>query len=592
MQTDEQNMTVGRIALGLVGAAAGLSAWVLLDVLPDRLVDYPRMVLFLTALAGAFFVAVLAMVGPVSLRRAALAAAIYAGPVAILMTWASLRFDTVEDSLKSGHPLFAYTVLVLIPLPFMISRLQRGKWGQYDVLFDQSWNIVVRYVAAWLFVGAVWALLMLSDALFQLVGLTIIEDLLDIEAVPYLLTGTVLGVALAVVNELSDYVSPYLVLRLLRLLMPAVLVVVAVFLIALPFRGLSHLFGSLSVATTLLAMAGAAATLVTTALDTDDSRAVKGSLMGLTCQALALCLPALAGLAGYAVLLRVMQYGWTPDRLAAATIATIALGYGTAYAAAILWRQDWQGRIRGSNVVMAVLVLCVAALWLTPLFSPQRLSTADQIARFENGRVKASAVDLWVIGHEWGRAGTRGLERLAALKDHPEATQMALLLEEFETAGNRMAFDNRRRVDDFAQRVDALGQVMPIRPEGATLPAALTVAFQEWDIRRFEDACARRTKGGNPGCVAVLADLAPNRPGDELMIVTLSAQGRPMANAYYAEHDPAVMVSPRYPQFEGSDTLSVADDALIDALIAGEYALRPVQARSVQVGGVEIYFGR
>ena len=80
----------------------------------------------------------------------------------------------------------------------------------------------------------------------------IISDLLDIDGVPFVLTGLVLGLAIAVVNELSDYVSPYLILQLLRLLLPVLVVVMAVFIVALPFRGLSGLFGGLSAAATLM----------------------------------------------------------------------------------------------------------------------------------------------------------------------------------------------------------------------------------------------------------------------------------------------------------------------------------------------------
>ena len=72
-----------------------------------------------------------------------------------------------------------------------------------------------------------------------------------------------LVLALAVVTELSDYVSPFLILRLLRLMLPPVLLVLAVFLLALPLRGLSGLFGGLSAAATLLAMVAAGATATT-----------------------------------------------------------------------------------------------------------------------------------------------------------------------------------------------------------------------------------------------------------------------------------------------------------------------------------------
>ncbi len=120
---------------------------------------------------------------------------------------------------------------------------------------------------------------MLSGVLFELVGVTLIKDLLEIDAAAWAITGAVFGLALAVVNELSDFVSPFLILRLLRLLLPLVLGVLVVFLTALPFRGLTGLFGGMSSAATLLAMVAAAVTLISAAVDESDEDAVADGWM-------------------------------------------------------------------------------------------------------------------------------------------------------------------------------------------------------------------------------------------------------------------------------------------------------------------------
>ena len=164
----------------------------------------------------------------------------------------------------------------------------RHSLSDYVHLFDVSWSILVRYSAAWLFVGLFWAVLFLSHALLEIVGLSFIEDLIDIDGVPYVVTGFALGLGLSVVHEMRDYLSPFLVLRLLRLLVPVVLLVVAIFVVAALLQSPGELFGSLSRAATLLSVALAMICLVSISLDRGDADAVQTPWMRGATAALAL----------------------------------------------------------------------------------------------------------------------------------------------------------------------------------------------------------------------------------------------------------------------------------------------------------------
>ncbi|TCO73977.1 DUF4153 domain-containing protein [Rhodovulum euryhalinum] len=580
----------GRITLGVLGFLAGLAAWLLLDVLPDRMGSAPRGHLFLTSLGAAFFPAALALTGPLPLARALIAGVLAALPLSGLMVWASFRFAAVSAFLGTGHPGAGFAVLLFLALPFLAAGLGRDtRIGDYRVLFTQSWMIVVRLAAAWLFVGLVWGVLFLSNALLELVGIDVIERLLDQDAAPYLLSGVTLGLALAVVGELSDYVSPDLVLRLLRLLLPVVLVVVSIFLAALPFRGLSNLFGTLSAAGILLAMAFGAATLVSTGLDADEDRRVPGGLTDWCCRLLALLLPALALLAGFAVWMRISQYGLSPDRVIAAALAALAMGYGAAYALAVLRGAGWGGRIRRANVAMAGAAMLLIAAFFTPVLDPQRLSVANQIARFEHGRTAADALDLWAIGRDWGRAGQDGIGRLAALGDHPEAARLAERLAALALADSRYAFDRSGEGDDVAQLAADLAARLPVRPEGRALPGGLLSSLRLWELQQIGRACDYRTAGGNPGCVAVLADFSEPRPGDEVLIVAHNPAGALLVRAYFREDEGFAMRSPEF--LAGTDFWRAADDA-IDALIAGDYSLAPQRLNAIEVEGRSLFFGR
>ncbi len=584
MAADPAGGIVGRRALMTgVGALAGMAGWFLVDELPD-LVDSDRLVLFLTAGFGAFFFALLAASGALALRAAVAVAALVSVPAAGLLTWASLRHAEIDDFLEPGHPLVAFGLIVFLTLPFLIVGFRPGeRWRSYPALFRQSWDIAVRYAAAWIFTGAFWAVLFLSDALLGLVGLEIIEDILDIAFMPPVLTGAALGLALAVVAELSDYISPFLILRLLRLLVPVVLVVTVVFLGALPLRGLSDLFGGLSAAAVLLAMAVGIATLITAVIDREDAEAADAGLLRLSSQALAVAIPLLSGLALYAVWLRVSDYGWSPDRIAAACAGAVGMGYGVLYTAAVILRRDWMERIRRANIAMALAVIGLAALWLTPVLNAESLSARNQVARYASGKVGAEALDLWFIGRELGLAGEAALDRLRAAAGD-DADVLDARLARLETASYRWDFDAADRettaTDAANARIVEIVSAVAVAPEGRRLDPALLAGAAMPQLSTWLSACGRRTPGGNPGCVVLFADLLPEVPGDEAILFTMNAAGNISLTALNAEGFQAL----RFLRGAPVDLAPATLDRVLDGSVTvGEPALR-----SLDLGGAEV----
>jgi hypothetical protein len=348
--------------------------------------------------------------------------------------------------------------------------------------------------------------------LLGIVGIPLFDTIISVTALPWVITGAALGLALAVVSEMSDVISPHLVLRLLRLLLVPVLAVLALFVLALPIRGMDGLLGGVSVALILLAMTGAAATLVTTAIDCTDNAAAHGRIMRLATQALALVLPVPAVLGGYAVWLRVDQHGWTPDRLFAATIAVIGLGYGLTYAGAVLARRHWMARIRLANIGMALALLAAAALWLTPVLDAERISARSQLARFEAGVTSVAALDLAALS-TWGLAGDAVRQRLDEIAVETGNTELAdRLAQDPLMPGQSGAPDRKAILADLAQD-------MPLQPATATATRDLLIeAVTDDELRTWLEICRTTIADGRAGCVFVVADLWPGEPGEEAIV--------------------------------------------------------------------------
>ena len=508
-------VTLERGQMALIGAFAGLCFYGLSQIV-DRNIVNERGFLALVVFAGTFFTGLLALAGPLPILRAAPAALGLAIVTTLLFLWASFRFETVDTFFFGPFPVLAAMVVSIVPLPFVVAAYGPG-WRDYPVLFSSAWTIVVRYAAAWVFVGVVWGIIFLSDTLLSIVGLTLINDLIKQEVVPFIVTGMTLGLALAVVQEMKDYVSPYLILRLLRLLLPVVLVVMVVFIAALPVQGLSGLFGGLSVAATLLCMTAAAATLITTAIDQSDAEATQSPVLARATQALAFILPIPAGLAAYSIWLRVQQYGWTPDRLFAAVMAALAVGYGLFYLIAVIRRTGWMAHIRQGNIFMAVAGVAAAVLWLTPALNAERISANKLVSLYQTGTVSVADLDLRQLS-DWGIAGAEARATLDVLSKEPgqETLAAALTTAATDYQGNSDADPTKMRAE--------LALILPVQPVSAAADRDLLLAnVQGYELAGWLANCRMALPDGKPGCVMVIADFTQVYPGNEAILVMRDA---------------------------------------------------------------------
>ncbi len=580
MANIEIDEAVGNRALmALFGALAGLAMWFLIDELPDIL-ENMRVILGLSAFVAGFFAVLLAAFGPLTLRPAILVAGILALMGAGLLLWASLRFDEVSIFLETGHPLAAYVVIMSIPVPFAVAGLRDGEgWRCYPALFEHAWQIFVRYLVAWAFVGLFWLVVLLSDLVLNIVGLTVVGDLLEFDPVPFLLTGLMLGLGLAVVHELRAYVSPYLALRLLRLMLPLVLAVSVVFLLAAPLKGLSNLFGGLSAAGTLMTLALAAATLITAALDASEETAATSPILVWSSRIMALVLPLLGALAAWAVWLRVAQYGLTPTRLVAMTSVLVVLAYGVIYALAVLRGAGWQARIRQANITMALVLIGLAVLWLSPVLNVERMSVKSQIARFEDGKIDASDLDLWEIGREWGRAGVAALEALQAT-DHPDHARLEARLALLAGAETRWQWRDSESGDEGDAGHGEFLEKVAILPHGAALPEG---AFSgAYPVDDWLAGCARKTPANNPGCAALVADFSKDIPGDEVVVFYLDGSIRLRAYVWTS--------GDRYIEILGESVTNLGPEGL-DSLYSGAFELKPLPEKNLSIGEYLITVG-
>lgn len=575
-----------RLLFCLLGAGAGLALWGLGEFWNDP--SWPGgLFLAVFTCVAVFSTVVLALLGPLAPLRALGGGALLALPVTGLMSLAGARYNDPMQVLDQTPVVFLSLLMIFIATPFVSVGLRDARaWRDYDLLFESAWSMTARYVLAWVFAGVFWALVFLSDALMSLIGISLIEDLLDREWLVFTVTGAVLGLGLTVVYELRATLSPFLFLRLLRLLVPLVLVIVLLFLAALPLRGLGDLFGGVSSAGTLMGVCLASVALVSIAVDRGDEFAVATPGLRLATQGLALTQPALAGLALWAVGLRVSQYGWTPDRLLATGGAVLLAGYALAHAVSVLlpgaWGRGWTGRIRQVNTIMALAVMGFCAAWLTPLLDSGRISVNSQISRFEDGRLGAGDLAYWAMQHDWGKAGQAGLRHLETLTDHPESALLVASVATVREQPDRYRFEQSLIDQRAPEELSQLVALMPVQPPGEGFPVAALSGLPDYRRSQWLEACGRTLPEGGPGCVMIRGRFLPFE-GAQAMVLYLDAHERTRAHHLWIGPDQEVRVQEAWaPGATGWPDLP--GDA-IAAAQAGQFDLRPREGVALHLSG-------
>lgn len=520
-----------RLAMGLFGALAGLGLWALVDMIEPE-TPGGQGLLALTAFTAAAAAGTLALSGPLRLGQALVRAGLLAAVGAGLLALAGLRFATPGEMLRAVHPLAAWAAFLFLALPFLAAQATaRGGWHDYRLLFTGAWAMVIRFAAAGLFVSVFWTAWFLAHALLGIVGVETLGKLAEEGWVRFALSGLVLGISMAALNDAAEALAPGIVLRLLRLLLPALAVVVAVFLLLIPLRGLDVLAARFSVSGTLLVIALAAITLVSAATDESDAQAAQAPLLRRSAQGLALLVPVMAALAAWQIGLRAGQHGLTPPRLAGFTVSGIAFAYGLGYAAAVLTGAGWMARIRQINTALALVVIAVCALWLSPALNAERLAAADQLRRLADGRSTPERLDLWTLAHDLGNPGRAALARLRAVAEAPGQEMLAERLARLDAAPDRWVFEAGD--DPDGSRAALLARVagrIEVLPAGAAPGPehvrALLAGLAEVELQDIDRGCDSRLADGTQGCVLLLTGTLPGWRGPEALLVHAQWQDR------------------------------------------------------------------
>lgn len=517
-----------RLAIGLLQGAA---LWWLYNsaqdtgfvdpMVPYRLtVDWPATVpeLFGALSMILVMVPVLLLAGAGRMRWRTLALwAIGATAFLALLGWHDVAAQSITEygprsrppHLNMPMPLFAAAALFIGHHLILPADLERKWIAAFPTYFDTAWKAGVQLALSIGFTGAFWILLLLGAALFQVIGLSFLSNL--IAEAWFFIPATTLMFAVAV--HLTDVRDGLIrgvrsvALMLLSWLLLLMTVLAAGFLAALTFTGLEGLWETGSATALVLSAAAALIILINTAYQDGRADNLPPRILQWAVRLAAVLLTPLVVLAFWGLALRIGQHGLTPDRIIALACAIIGAAYAGGYGFAALQPflrkdADWMQPLERTNVLTAGLAILVILALFSPVADPARLSVGDQVARLERGAVTPEQFDFRFLRFESGKAGEAALARLTR-SANPVIARSARNVSAMEHRSDDVDFGSPNAVPKYE-----------VVPAGAVLPADFAVAVPPTDDRALW--CP-----GAPGCVVSPRDLN----GDGVPEVLMSSRG-------------------------------------------------------------------
>lgn len=311
-------------------------------------------------------------------------------------------------------------LMVFVTLPWLQARINNPSSPiDYSELHGYIWKNTITVVLTLLVSGLMWGILSLGAGLFKLIGIDFFYELFfQHEIFMFLANGLIVAIGV-----LISRTHPKLIITVRNLLsltvkglLPLLSFFALIFIFSLPFTGIDALTDKWSSATTLLTTMSLLLALLVNAIylssDGIDKKPYPNLIRYIINGSL-LVLPIYAILSTYYLGQRIVQYGWTPDRLRASVIVGLSLCLTLAYASTVVRKNNiWLHSLGSINKKIMWLIAVVVVLCNSPIIDPYRISVNDQMNRYSTGKVSPDDLDLFMLRFDSGRRGSDALQAL------------------------------------------------------------------------------------------------------------------------------------------------------------------------------------
>ncbi len=307
-------------------------------------------------------------------------------------------------------------LMAMLALPWIQYSLQASRQQtRYAQFYTSLWLNALTLLIVFISNGLFWLVLLLWSEMFELVGITFFKTLFfETDWFVYVAVGLITALAVVLARTQSRLVVA--VQKLLTFiatgLLPLVALLALMFMLTLPFTGLEAISqrvsagGLMSTLTLLLLLL-----MAIVREPQKEALPYPGALRYLIKCSLVVA-PIYMLIAGWALWVRIQQYGWTPERLHGVLVVCVLLVWAFGYLASILRRGRNPLAFQG-QVILCVSLLALGLLILlsSPVIDAWRISVNSHMGRYHSGKIKPDQVSLYMLDRS-GKPGRAALEAL------------------------------------------------------------------------------------------------------------------------------------------------------------------------------------
>lgn len=376
---------------------------------------------------------------------------------------------TPPDKVESEALIFTLVVTLGIASFKALMYIQQRASQQkitYAALFTHSWQNFLVLALGGLFTLVIWGVLNLWGALFKIIGILYFSDLFKEKWFLYPALSLGLGFGIILLRSQLGIISTIAnIWHVLTKFLLVLLVFISVlFLLFLPFEGLSSLWQTGKGSFLLLWLLALVLFFINSVYQGEESNKTYPLWLHRCIYFGVVCLPIYSVISFYGLAARVGQYGLTLERCWAWLIWGMLTLFAVGYSAGIIRKRDnWISQLSKVNIGMGLVVLVVTLLVNSPLLDFRKLSVNSQLARLNAGHVDIENFDFHYLRNHLARPGYLALLDLKEkyVQSHPEVAQRIE-----ELMKNRWSYSKVWSQESFESGVDVF-------PQGQVLPAGL-----------------------------------------------------------------------------------------------------------------------
>lgn len=462
--------TPGGFALAslLIGLAAGAGAWAIVEFWLDGRDDNPfaAAVLLWVVTAPLGFVLLAGRDRPgAAAAMAAIAALVLFGPDFWMAGVAGNEFANLSEF----PPSFWFGVrglVLLLLLTLAKAKLQRDGRASGEHVFTQGLMMLLVFAGAALITLLALALLFAWAKLMKELDVAGFNRVFQEPWFLFPFLGAVSGLSIALMRAQDALLGAlrYMLALAARILVVITAMATLVFCAVLMTRGIAPIFEKPYPGAIMLGLAITGMLIFNGLRQNGDDGPPAWPLRIAAIVTLA-GFPVYAGLAFFALIMRISDYGLTPPRIAGLAVAGLVAAYAIVCLAGLVTELNWRGRrwmplVSPLNAVMAsAWMLVLVGISSPPLFNLWALSADSQYRLLASNRIDPADFDFGYLRFKLGRHGDEALDLLLALEDHPQRAAIADGVRRARTAANYWEYRYPPALGEF--RTPALPDAAP-----------------------------------------------------------------------------------------------------------------------------------